>query len=238
MSEYDEVKMRYLDGIVRRTKRFQKLPPEEWRKFERLVPQFQAVASELSQRSEAEPLDVRNLCQILVFSTNMTGYLRRRRETRKVEWLEIGLMASQRLADKRREGLFLNELGLYENATGNNLRALEYYELALPLIRLSDDKNNEASVLNNIGLIYKVQGIWPQALEYYNEALAIYRSLAILNLEATTLNNIGSVYLAREEKAEALEYYKQALAIYHSSRKTPVLYTGDISDTLRTCVWL
>jgi tetratricopeptide (TPR) repeat protein len=218
--ETDSLFGRYADYYIQLAQDFRQVPPEHWGYLDDDVPQIQAAGDELVIRIEAGQSDQWE--RGLAFASNITTYLARRREVRRVEWLEMGLKAARSLHQrgtgdqelyKRREVLFLSELGSVWSDLGEKRKALEYYDLALPLYRAVGDKRGEASTLNNIGSVWDALGEKRKALEYYDQALLLIQALGDKNGEATTLNNIGSVWDALGEKRMALDFFDQALPL-------------------------
>ncbi|MBI5670236.1 MAG: TIR domain-containing protein, partial [Chloroflexi bacterium] len=192
--ESDAVFTRCAEHFITLAEGFNTLPPEAWGALEQDALNLQAVGDELVRQWRAGNPTPELADRCGRFASNITRYLANRREVRRLDWLEIGLEASRRAADSRREALFLNEIGLAWSALGEKRKALAYYEQALPLYRAVGDRGGEATTLNNIGGAWDDLGEKRQALAYYEQALPLYRAVGDRGGEATTLNNIGGAW--------------------------------------------
>ncbi|CAG0996204.1 partial Regulatory protein AfsR, partial [Anaerolineae bacterium] len=216
--EMGELFVRYCKWVTEQAAQFEAHPPEAWGAFEphlaphlleagdRLVKQVALVPA---QTTEADGL----IEHALTFARNVSHYLNNRREVRRVEWLEMGLVVARRSEDQKHEALFLNVIGDAWAVLGEKRKALEYYEQAMLLRRTVGDLVGEASTLNNIGVVWDAFGEARKALEYYKQALLLNRVVGDKKGEATTLNNIGGACAALGETHKALEHYKQALLL-------------------------
>jgi len=211
--ELDAAFGRYADAVIEIAEQFDTLPPEEWGLLEGDLPHVTAVGDALVEMVKAASDDADLQVRVSNFANNITRYLFRRREVRRLEWVEMGLTASRVRGEQRREALFYGELGSYHDNSGKKLQAIFYYEQALALARTLGDQKNEASLLNNIGAVWADLGEKRKALDYYEQALPLRRALGDRGGEATTLNNIGAVWDGLGEKRKALDYYEQALSL-------------------------
>lgn len=130
-----------------------------------------------------------------------------------IQKYEEGLPMWRDLADIRKQGLTLNELGYVYSTLGERKKALDYYERAVPLYRAVGDRINEGITVANIGLNYRRLGEIPKALEYYLMALELSRSTGDRTLEATILSNIGAVHTALGQPEQSLKYLNEALPL-------------------------
>jgi tetratricopeptide (TPR) repeat protein len=215
-TERDEVFARYAEHMIPLAEQFHSLPPEEWARLTPLLPHVHAVGDELARCARTTEVATQVTERALRFASNITPYLAARREVRRIEWLEMGVTASRRVANEQLEGLFLNELGGVYSDLGEQQEALAYYQQALPLYRAVGDRGGEATALNGIGGVYSRLGEQQEALAYYQQALPLYRAVGDREGEAATLNNIGLAYSRLGDQQEALAYYQQALPLYRA----------------------
>lgn len=216
---------RYADRVTAESEPFKADKPEEWHAFEAdLAPHLLEVGDELGRRMNAVPsaplpdlgCEDTLTARVLAFALNTRLYLFRRREVRRIDWLEMGLLAARALADQRREALFLSDLALNWSDLGEKRRALEYSEQALKLAHAISDRDGEATALNNMGEIWRTLGEPRKALDYLEEGLALNRELGDQGREATALTNIGATWLNLGEPRKALDYFERALPLLHA----------------------
>jgi tetratricopeptide (TPR) repeat protein len=137
----------------------------------------------------------------------------RGRKLEVINWYKIALAQSRNIKDRKREGVFLNNLGGVYSDLGQPDTSLDFYQQALSIQREVSDRSGEGATLNNLSLVYDALGQKDKALDFYQQALAITREVGDRSGEGTTLNNIGRVYDALGQKDKALDFYQQALAI-------------------------
>ena len=212
-TEYAADRDRYHDRSIVIAYKFRELQdkPEEWKPLDPYLPHIHGTGDELAARYQSQPTDESTARRALDFASNIYPYLHYRQEVHKLEWLAMGLVAAQSLQDRQRQGLFLNELGLYYDNRGEGAKALEYYEPKLVISRELGDRGGEATTLSNMGSVYDDLGDKPKALQYYEQALPLRRQVGDRSGEAATLNNMGLVYSALGDKPKALDFFGQAL---------------------------
>lgn len=125
-----------------------------------------------------------------------------------------------------RLGLFLLEMGLYDESIRYSLIAYEAY-LKQPRIILVEDKNliesyakqlqnigDESTILSNLGMAHSKKGDKNKAIEYLEKALMIEQKFLGDNDAriAEIYGNMGSVYLGSNNE-RAIEYYQKVFAI-------------------------
>jgi tetratricopeptide (TPR) repeat protein len=214
--ELDAAFNRYADAVIEIAAQFRALPPEEWGVLEGDVPHVQAIGDRLVELYKVTPDDADLQARASNFATNITQYLAMRREVRRLQWLEMGLVASGRQEDKGREAEFLNAIGSHFNFVGEKQTALDYFEQALAMNRALGNEMHEAVVLSNIGEVYDTLGDPEKALNFYNEALPLHQKIGDRQGEATILNNIGAAYRRLQKSDQALDFYDQALHVVRS----------------------
>ncbi|MCU0499880.1 MAG: NB-ARC domain-containing protein, partial [Anaerolineae bacterium] len=207
---------RYTAMMTAFADQFRKLPPENWGQLSPYLPHVREVGDRLVQTYPAKNPDEAVMRRALQFALNTYGYVHRRPEERRGSWVELGLKAARGLGDRKREGLFLAQLGLIADGLGVKAQALDYYEQALKIYRELGDQEGEATTLTNIGAVYSALGDKARALTYYEQALPSFRAVGDRGGEAATLTNIGAVYSALGDKARALTYFEQALPSFRA----------------------
>ena len=213
--ETEELFVRYAEWVTAQAAQFDENPPEAWGAFEPfLAPHVLEVGDRLVEQYSHITLPDEPLSkQALDFALRIDGYLAKRREMRRVEWLEMGLVAARHREDQKCEGLFLHNIGLTWSDLGEKRKALDYYEQALPLSRAVGDRDGEATTLYNIGGAWSDLGEKRKALDYLKQALPMFRAVGDRGGEAASLNGIGVVWSDLGEKRKALDYYEQALLL-------------------------
>jgi tetratricopeptide (TPR) repeat protein len=131
----------------------------------------------------------------------------------RISWLKIALEASQRLNDRRMEGVHLGNLGSAYVALGDVRKAIEYFEQALAIDREIGNRMGEANALGNLGSAYYALGEARKAIEYFEQALAIDREIGDRRGEGNALGNLGLACAALGDAHKAIEYYEQHLTI-------------------------
>jgi len=212
--------------VTERANQFRVLPPEDWGQLDPLLPHVDHVGDVLAVQWNATDTpddDLLRRAADFVYSTRL--YVEKRpqmieteagRVLRGLNWLEMGLDASQQSENEERAALFAANLGFAWNNLGEKRKALDYYEQGLAIRRELGDQKNEATMLNNIGSVWDDLGKKRKALQYYEQALSLYRAVGDRGSEATTLVNIGSAWDDLGKKRKALQYYEQALPLYRA----------------------
>jgi tetratricopeptide (TPR) repeat protein len=142
------------------------------------------------------------------------GYLAIQGHTvQRQQALQTGLTAAQKLANRRDEGAFLDNLGIAYYALGQVEQAIDYYEQALAIDRQIGYRQGEASALGNLALVYAALGQLEQAIDYHRQALAIHYEIGDHQGQANRLDNLGIAYRALGQLEQAIDYHRQALVI-------------------------
>jgi tetratricopeptide (TPR) repeat protein len=129
------------------------------------------------------------------------------------KWLEIGLMAAQRVNNRQAEGSSLGNLGLAYYRLGEYRKAIDYHEQFLAISREIGDRLGEGVGLGNLGLAYNSLGEYRKAIDYHEQFLAISREIGNRWSEGISLGNLGLTYYRLGEYRKAIDYQEQALAI-------------------------
>ncbi len=227
--DFEDVQRRHYGYVIAfAADLFQDEKIETWDNFSADYPQVAMVGDELVARFtgtddpakqdalfEAEKVQVPEAWRETTakFVANVGIYISRRNiGVQGRNWLWAGLSAVQGTG-LRREGLFLNGLGLWYNEWGYYNDALRYYERSLVIERALNNLKDEAVTLNNIGTLYFNMGDMSTSLNFFHQALIGRHEIEDLQGEAATLNNIGMVYRLTENLDAALNFYQQALTV-------------------------
>ncbi|HNH83858.1 MAG TPA: tetratricopeptide repeat protein [Acidobacteriota bacterium] len=128
--------------------------------------------------------------------------------------LETGTQLSQRLGDKRAEGLFVQESGYVYKRLNDTQKALEKHQQAVQLFHDAGDADTECVALSALGGVYQYSGRLPEALKTYQQMLELSQKLGLRFNEATCLGNIGATHKLAGEQQTAIEYFEKALVIH------------------------
>jgi len=133
----------------------------------------------------------------------------------RIGWLQVALVSSRRLEDRRGEGNALGNMGIAYAHLGEFHRAIEAYEQHLVIAREIGDRLREGHTLGNMGLAYGAIGETSRAIELFEQDLAIAREIGDRRGEGAALGNMGLAYAALGEPQRAIELYEQQVAIAH-----------------------
>ncbi len=136
-------------------------------------------------------------------------------------WTKGGLALAQKLDQRGREAVYLNNLACIQSNLGQWDEALTTWEQALTIDRTLDRKAHMAICLNNIGGFYHNRGDLEQALATYQQALAVNQTLGRQANMAIQLGNIGRIYHNWGDLSQAFNHYRQALIIDQSLHNRP-----------------
>lgn len=131
----------------------------------------------------------------------------------RIAWLEVALVAAQKLGWKDAQSSHLSNLGTACSAIGEHRRAFELFEQSLSIFRVIGDRKSEAQTLNNLGAVYRLSGDSQRAIGYYEQALRVSREIGDRRGESHTLNNLGAAFWFLEDPWRAIEFYEQALIV-------------------------
>ncbi|MCU0498411.1 MAG: tetratricopeptide repeat protein [Anaerolineae bacterium] len=203
---------RYTRMMTAFAERFDQLPPENWGQLTPYLPHVREVGDRLVQTYPDAPDEV-VMRQALAFALNTHNYVIRRPEDQHGAWIELGLKAARGLGDRKRESLFLNQLGVIKSLLGEKRQALDYYEQSLTIDQELGDLQGEALTLSNIGMLYSDLGDQQRALTYFEQALLLMQTVGG---RAILLNNIGGMYKNLGDHNQALTYFEQALTLHRT----------------------
>ena len=124
-------------------------------------------------------------------------------------------LVTQRQTEEQRkkEALWILELGIQQSTQYQYQEALETFRQALVIYKQIGNKEIEGAILFRIGTTYQDLGQYPQALEFYEQGLTIFKAIGDKQGESLTLIGIGLVYKRLSQDFKALSFYQQALAI-------------------------
>ena len=139
----------------------------------------------------------------------------RRGESRQaIGFYEQALPISRELADRRREGIVLGNLGNALADLRETRQAIDLYQSALQISREIGDPALEGTWLGNLGLAYSDLGEYRQAIAVYETALQISQVAGDRRTEANHLGNLGLAFLNLGLLQRANKYFTQAFEIY------------------------
>lgn len=220
--EYDDAFGRYVDWVIAFSQQFKTLPPEKWGGLEPDLPHVHEVGDALVKLCGS---DETYLERGLDFATNVSWYLFRRRQVRRLEWLELGLQAAPQLALKhpdeidtyrRRESGFLNDLALAWSDLGEKRKALDFYEQALPLRRAVGDRGGEATTLNNMAAIYYQEGELERAVDSFEQVIAIFHQIGAISEESALHFNLAIFFQRMSRIPDAIAQVEESIRLQQS----------------------
>ena len=138
--------------------------------------------------------------------------LLRQHPQERLEWLEAGLTAAQRLADPQAEMVHLYLLGRIP-MYGSPNSALDFTEKALVLARQLDDPLYTSKILNVQGNIFYSQDEYMRSKTAHEQAFALSKELNAKHEMGVALNGLGNVSLSQSDNQRAYECYIQYLKI-------------------------
>ena len=127
--------------------------------------------------------------------------------------LKVGVVASQKLDDRKIEGIFLGYLGIAHYRLGRYEKAISSCEQAIAIHLENKDRENEGNSLGYLGLAYHGLGQLEKAKEYLKQALEIHRGLCNERGIAKQLGNLGIVYKDLKKYEKSIDVLKHALDI-------------------------
>jgi tetratricopeptide (TPR) repeat protein len=132
----------------------------------------------------------------------------------RIYWLEVALVASRRLKNRRAEGNALGNLGNAYADLGETRRAIEYYEQQLSIAHEIQDRRSEGAALGNLGLAYAALREPYRAIKFYEQRLVIADKIGDQHGKGAVLMNIGNAYYTLGETNLAIYHQGQALHIF------------------------
>ena len=210
--ETDATFAHYTDFVIEEIEQFwdvTDLTLKDWGQIDVLLPHIQALGDTYYGKFFLKDNSLKKIEErMLDFFYLSTPYIVNHRILHRPEWLEVGLLLSEKQNNTDLKSTFLNSLGVYYAQSGDRKKALTYYLQAKTLIK---NGNNLSMLLNNIGRIYDDFKQYNKALPYFKEVLkhADASSLSI----AHAYNNMGLVYEKTNQPHRALKQYRKALGL-------------------------
>lgn len=152
----------------------------------------------------------------------------RLRPRERIRWYEAALRGALRLADLRKQGAALGNLGLAHADVGETDKAIEYHKKALAFSRKLGDRQAEAQDLGNLGIAISNLGRTREAITYYDQAVLIACEIGDHFAQGSALNNLGFAYAHLGEPRRAIEYFHRALAICRGNRRSEGRVLGNL----------
>lgn len=131
----------------------------------------------------------------------------------RIRWLEAGLTAARRLADRRSETQLLVALGRAQLDIGHIYEAIEFCEYAYKIISESDDIRIKIALLNVYGCALLESGNSSKPITLFEESLELARGSEDRQGETEAINNMGYAYYLSGNIDQAIALYEQGLAI-------------------------
>ncbi|MEV0458742.1 BTAD domain-containing putative transcriptional regulator [Catellatospora methionotrophica] len=135
------------------------------------------------------------------------------RHEEALEHLQHALVLMRTAADRRGQGMALNNIALAYGRLGRLDAAADAFSQALALHTADGHPPGIALALNNLGHSYTLMGRTELARPPLSRALALAREIGHPHLEATALHSLGEVHLAEADHDSALDCFTRALTI-------------------------
>jgi len=107
----------------------------------------------------------------------------------------------------------LNNLGLINQALGDNVKAIEFLKKAIDINTGLNSQMNVSMNYGNLGTCYKNLGNKTEALACFERSLALSRELGLVLDQAKTLMNMGNLFVQMDKFNEAESHLKASLEI-------------------------
>ena len=127
----------------------------------------------------------------------------------------IGLTAAQRIGDRHRESMALNNLGIALKEVGRSEEAITAYQKVADIFHDMGDQYREALVLDNLGVPLREVGRFEEAIIAHQKAIFMLRQTDDRRSTGMALNNLGSALRAARWYEEAVTAYEEAAATYN-----------------------
>jgi tetratricopeptide (TPR) repeat protein len=148
---------------------------------------------------------------IIDASLEMTSQMLRKSPVEALDYAQSAVNLSQKISDVNREfdaliiqGVLFKNLGIYEDAVDNYLKALD-------IANAQKDELKKSVCYNNIGSVYQAQGNLDNALNYYKQSLEIEELLGDKARISLRYYNVGTVYELKDSLDLAYTYYYNSL---------------------------
>jgi len=127
--------------------------------------------------------------------------------------LDEALALARAVADVRREGRMLKELGELDREQSRRDQAKERFDRALAIARTTGDRASEGALRSSLGVLHREQGMSDDARGHFAAALAIAGEIGDRVHEGGVLNNLGLLEIEAGDVADARRDLTAALAI-------------------------
>ena len=147
----------------------------------------------------------------------------------------IGLTAAQRIGDRHRESMALNNLGIALKEVGRSEEAITAYQKVADIFHDMGDQYREALVLDNLGVPLREVGRFEEAIIAHQKAIFMLRQTDDRRSTGMALNNLGSALRAARWYEEAVTAYEEAAATYNEvgDRRREGRTLGNLGVVLR-----
>ncbi len=207
-AEWRAVERRHAEYFLEWARKYKRGKEDKWREYDVEWENIAAGAKWLF--AQTGPEHAKLICD---YAAALVPVIYFRKLAEEKDWLMAGLEAAQASGDRKREGLFCNQLGLWHNARGDYAAALGWYGKSVAISEELGNRAVLATTYNNIAGIHYARGDYAAALEWYGKSVAISEELGNRAGLAATYNNIGLIHYARGDYAAALEWYGKSVAI-------------------------
>lgn len=130
----------------------------------------------------------------------------------RARWLEGGLAAARRMADRVSEAGLLLLLGQAQRELGQSGPAQDSYTQALRLAQAAIEPSLAMHASASLGHSLMEAGQAAQAIPYFESSLALTKKLADPRAESVLLSSLGIAQLEVGQTAPAIAAFEQALA--------------------------
>ncbi len=189
LDEWRATEQRHAEHFLEWARKYKSGQEDKWREYD---VEWENIAAGAKWAFARTAPDFAKLICYYADALTRVIYLRKLAEGK--DWLLAGLEAARASGDRKREGLFCNELGLWHDARGDYAAALEWYGKSVAIKEELGDRAELAATYNNIANIHYAHGDYAAALEWYQKDLAINEELGDRAGLATTYNNIGLIH--------------------------------------------
>jgi predicted ATPase/tRNA A-37 threonylcarbamoyl transferase component Bud32/Tfp pilus assembly protein PilF len=169
------------------------------------------VGVDLAKEVAAMPLSDPDLLETLLCLGRALRHRGKVAEAHAV--FERTLALSQKLGDRKNEGIVLGSVAGILQQEGRMDEALAAFESALALHRETGDPGSELIATDGLGIHHLLQGRMPEAQRYLESALQMARAIGSRSREGTQLGNLAIVAAEQGRMDQARSLYESALAI-------------------------
>lgn len=130
-----------------------------------------------------------------------------------IDWQAASVEAAKMLGNKKREGLYLGNMGVSYRQLGNYEKAIECHTRSLEIARQLKDEDGEASGLANLAIVYGSSGQYKKGMELLEPVLQMARQTNNRKRESLTLSSLGSFHTGLGDFRKAIELFIQSLKL-------------------------